>query len=192
MEIVVCRFQSAEAEKFTLRDDQLNDAIRFGNMNASHNTVNRKLTQSEWYEIWWILIDSYWFAWISATTSRKLKYLSEPLSLSSHKQKQLWHRTNQSVHDLASTLCAHPPLSPKCLPFSYFKYLYRFMSTLCKERRVMFAYRNWLSLTDGQISKSDPMNSQSLKMPLHLLMRWFLSGKPHRVSLWQPYCRVMR
>lgn len=79
---------------------------------------------------------------MSETTSRKLKYRSEPLSYSSHMQKQLWHRTNQSVHECAWSGWAQPSLSPKCNPLSYFKYLYRFISTLCDSYKKKTCERN--------------------------------------------------
>lgn len=43
-------------------------------------------------------------------------------------------KKNRPVHDRDSIGCAQPPLSPKCLPLSYFRYLYRFMSMLCKNQ----------------------------------------------------------
>lgn len=42
--------------------------------------------------------------------------------------------------------------------------------------------------TDGQISKSDSINSQSRTTPRHLFIRLFFNGSSHNVSLWQPYC----
>lgn len=179
---------------------------------------------------------TYWLDSISATTSRKLKYLSDELSYSSQMQKQLWHLTNQSRLEYKNRINAwkrtkttvfiywimkitnqstigiqwvlhsrsHRPTAVRCHILNIYivscqrsakKKSSKIMAFLCSFSRCctshFSAHRSDETHTDGQISRSDPMYSQSRKMPLHFRIRWFFTFKPHGVSLWQPYCRVI-